>query len=400
MPRLSLCIALLVAGCAKREPPAPVSPVAETGCRAADPAACHASGNAHLQAELLDLAAAARDFEIGCENGHFLSCSALGLLYQDGRGVAHDDARAEALYEKACGGGAGVGCYNLGLLHADEPERAKVEYERAAAAYQRSCAAGELAWCMNLGVLYEKGHGVTADRAEAARIYRDACDRGHGDSCGNLAALQGSGPEGPIDLPGTVALADRACGGGSAVACTVYAQLMLRGGPGLLLDKERVLDALRKACSGGVGYGCGVLGAVYGLGDLVPADDAKAHHFQARACALGQSDACFVQAQVALEGGPAPDFEGAARWFERACNIGHGEACGMLGGLHQLGRGVPADEIRAEALFVEGCRRGDGGSCVELLRRGAVLPLDGERRWQFLQSACAAGVVEACKAQR
>jgi TPR repeat protein len=45
-----------------------------------------------------------------CDGGHLEGCFRLGLLFDDGRGVPQDRARAEDLYAKACKGGEASGC--------------------------------------------------------------------------------------------------------------------------------------------------------------------------------------------------------------------------------------------------------------------------------------------------
>ena len=56
----------------------------------------------------------------------------------EGRGVGRDEARAAALYEKACDGGVAKGCYILGALLMYGRGVAKNEV-RAASAYARGC---------------------------------------------------------------------------------------------------------------------------------------------------------------------------------------------------------------------------------------------------------------------
>jgi TPR repeat protein len=44
------------------------------------------------------------------------ACDALGVLYQDGHGVARDHASARLFYKKACEGGDEKGCTHLRKL--------------------------------------------------------------------------------------------------------------------------------------------------------------------------------------------------------------------------------------------------------------------------------------------
>ncbi len=76
-----------------------------------------------------------------CKKANYASCDSLGLMYEEGDGVAKDAKRAEELYRRACDGGHANGCTNL-------------------------------------GVLYQNGNGVAKDAARAAKLYQRACDAG------------------------------------------------------------------------------------------------------------------------------------------------------------------------------------------------------------------------------
>ena len=88
--------------------------------------------------------------------------------------------------------------------------------------------------------------------------------------------------------------------------------------------------------------------------------------------------------------------ERAVPLLERACNIGHAEACGQLGAHYQLGLGVSPDDARAQKLYIDSCRLGIPGSCVELINRGVELPLPPALAARMLQGACANGITKAC----
>src|SRR5580692_10435929 len=50
-----------------------------------------------------------------CEGKNWGSCVHLGLMYEGGRGVDRDEARAAALYRQACDAGEPRGCGDLGF---------------------------------------------------------------------------------------------------------------------------------------------------------------------------------------------------------------------------------------------------------------------------------------------
>jgi uncharacterized protein len=60
--------------------------------------------------------------------------------------VAQDDARAVALFTKACDGGDGAGCFMLGTMFR-LGEGVRKDAASAASAYARGCALGDAACC-------------------------------------------------------------------------------------------------------------------------------------------------------------------------------------------------------------------------------------------------------------
>ena len=83
----------------------------------------------------------------------------LGLMYESGRGVARDEARASALYKQACDAGDAHGCGNLGFM-------------------------------------VETGKGVDRDEARAGALYQQACDAGDDHACTNRDRLRSVQPVG------------------------------------------------------------------------------------------------------------------------------------------------------------------------------------------------------------
>lgn len=52
--------------------------------------------------------------------------------------------------------------------------------------------------------------------------------------------------------------------------------------------------------------------------------------------------------------------------YQRACDLGLGQACHRLGELYRDGKGVAPDDGRARALFEQGCRAGSEAACDAL----------------------------------
>ena len=85
----------------------------------------------------------------GCEAGVARTCTLLGTLVWQGRGVSADPARAQTLYLRACEGGDAAGCFSAAI-------------------------------CYRTGACAEKND------AEATRLLHKACDGGDSRACANL----------------------------------------------------------------------------------------------------------------------------------------------------------------------------------------------------------------------
>jgi hypothetical protein len=88
-----------------------------------------------------------------CAGGVMNGCNLLGLIYQNGWGVARDDTRARSLFEETCNG-------------------------------------GEVSGCGNLGYMYVNGLGVPRDVARGAALLQKACNGGRPWSCQQLRNIQ------------------------------------------------------------------------------------------------------------------------------------------------------------------------------------------------------------------
>ena len=388
----------LQSDCGSRAACASVCGSCPTDCSPSAAAACDAWGDALLRGPEIDLVGAAAAYQRACDADHGVSCAALGLQVQDGRGAPRDVPRAEQLYEKACELGEGIGCFNLGLLigsavhSSQDPEGADAWFKRARALYARSCDAGDLQWCLNLGVLHESGFGVPKDAVRSAEIYRAACDKGHGESCTNLALQTDRGQGMPADSDVALALLEETCGDESPLSCGVLAQILMREEPP---DGARILSLADQACLQGVAHACAAEAGMYALGEIVAVDFARVSKLERRACDLGVSSACMIEAEVSVQAG---DYRTSALFYEKACFIGEPEACGLLAEHLRHGRGVERDLVRAATMMDSSCRMGYPGACVALLQAGQPLPLKEPLLSSFLTTACEGGIDEACAA--
>lgn len=121
-------------------------------------------------------------FDAGCRGGDLLACSQFGYRLEQGDGVTHDPARAQALYRQSCEGG--------------EPQG-----------------------CSYLGEIYRSGYGVPPDMAEAVRLFRIGCSGNDPYACVTLGDILSQGRGVPVDVPGALVVLDHACWLGDPEAC-------------------------------------------------------------------------------------------------------------------------------------------------------------------------------------
>jgi TPR repeat protein len=120
----------------------------------------------------------------GAAAGHVPSAVNLGVMYQNGSGVARDVERAKELYEIGVAAEHPRALNNLGLLYV-RGEGVAQDYSRAADLFKRAAEQGVRPALRNLGVLFENGFGVPRDKEQADALYRLA---GTGEINGSAAA--------------------------------------------------------------------------------------------------------------------------------------------------------------------------------------------------------------------
>jgi hypothetical protein len=137
-----------------------------------------------------DFPTAANLWQQACDGGEPKGCFGVGVMYEEGKGVAKNVKRAVDLYKSACDQSYATGCYNLGLMYGNGRGVPK-DLKRAADLYRRACDERNAAACNNLGIQYANGQGVPHDDQKAANLYKRSCDAGDAAGCKNYAHLMG-----------------------------------------------------------------------------------------------------------------------------------------------------------------------------------------------------------------
>jgi uncharacterized protein len=125
-----------------------------------------------------------------CANAQADACSHLGWMYKNGIGVPENWSMFFSFSSKACDGGDGFACLNVGIEYeVGGSGGIKQDYSRAAVIYSRSCNAGNAIGCQRLGSLYHRGLGVARDDSRAEELFSKACKLGAAGGCTELKSM-------------------------------------------------------------------------------------------------------------------------------------------------------------------------------------------------------------------
>ena len=123
----------------------------------------------------------------------------LGFMYKIGRGVAENDAEAVKWYRLAAEAGDAPAQYDLGVMYengkgvAQDDAIATKWYRRAFEGYRRAAEAGNRVAQTNLGDMYREGEGVAQNYGEALKWYSLAAESGNKYAQNNLGVMYEDG---------------------------------------------------------------------------------------------------------------------------------------------------------------------------------------------------------------
>ena len=244
-----------------------------------------------------DAAKAVEWYEKAALQGVSQSQTNLGIMYAKGDGVPRDAAKAVEWWQKAAAQGHANGQYNLGVMYA-KGDGVPRDAVKAVELYQKSAAQGHAGAQLNLGTMYYKGSGIPRDAAKAAEWWQKPAKQGDADAQTNLGFCYANGEGVPKDII-------------RGVAWLSLAAVQEHDGAKKMRDElEELITPEQKA------QVQNLLGTMYAEGLGVPKDAIKA-------------------------------FE----WYHKAANQGDAEAQFYLGLMYATGRGVTKNEIRAYAWF-------------------------------------------------
>lgn len=117
----------------------------------------------------------------GAEHGDAAAQFSLGWMYEHGHGVAEDQAQAETWNRKAAEQGYAAAQYNVGVMYENGDGHPRDE-AHAVAWYRKAAEQGYAAAQLNLGEMYAQGRGIAKDEAQAIVWYRKAAEQGDADA--------------------------------------------------------------------------------------------------------------------------------------------------------------------------------------------------------------------------
>eukprot|EP00904_Undaria_pinnatifida_P001080 jgi/Undpi1/10973/HiC_scaffold_30.g13274.m1 len=161
--------------------------------------ACHQVGE-FLSVVKNDFKRAGKIFGMNCEDrGHGPSCFNLGRFLLAGKGVEQSDAKAEKVFDSACGKDHQPACLHLGFLHLYGGDGFKRDIKKAHSVLDSSCQGGLADSCNMLAkqLLRRDGKGpIPRDPPRAQKLLEQGCAQNHGPSCYNLTVMYKKGDVG------------------------------------------------------------------------------------------------------------------------------------------------------------------------------------------------------------
>jgi TPR repeat protein len=202
---LAACIALVASACGGIQSPNAKKPF--------DPQSCVESA-LRRGPDSSVMPMAFKSFAADCKAGDSVGCSALGVMYEGGLGVARDEVQAKRLFWQACQAGNVQGCVNFGSMLASGRGGAR-DVDTAARMLGKACAQGDARGCGQLASMYLNGVG---DPVQAGHLFQIACQAGDAEACFELAKLNDHGALGNDSLR-AMRYYESGCRGGHQPAC-------------------------------------------------------------------------------------------------------------------------------------------------------------------------------------
>lgn len=197
--------------------------------------------------------------------------------------------------EQACAKGQNEYCVRiLSRIHGRTPKAS--ELKQALLALEKGCAQSAVDACAALGSRFRMGKGVPMDIPKGRAFFQRACElsKGEIDACTEYAEALMLEANSENERMGLLVL-ERACLANVASACSYLGLCFTEGLHGVPYNPgswRLGVSYYEKACTLGRGGACEHLCSLYRAGHGAPKNPALAKRACARACDLGETDAC------------------------------------------------------------------------------------------------------------
>lgn len=229
----------------------------------------------------------AREHSINCNNGNATACNNLAWMYENGKRVKKDHARAEAYYHKSCKLGDLYSCADLGRMHYQGLEIPK-ELDAAQHFSMKACDGDIAKGCYYMGKIKEKGLRPPYNWKIAIPYYQKACDSGYRYACERLGQLHER-----LEKPVLAREAYRkACVRAMWQSCIRQAEMMIDGVGGIT-DYSRASRIYKRSC-GALGEACFQAGQMLHKGLGVKKDMSRAIHYYKESCKRDHDEGCEI----------------------------------------------------------------------------------------------------------
>ena len=129
--------------------------------------------------------------EAEAARGQADAISTLAWMYETGKGVVEDDAKAASLYRTAIAQGDSFGQWRMGVMM--DEGAAPGNAEQAVALFRQAAAQKSPGATASLGVMYATGRGVGRDYDAAMRYYQAAARMGSAHGIQGIGVLYANG---------------------------------------------------------------------------------------------------------------------------------------------------------------------------------------------------------------
>lgn len=307
-----------------------------------------------------EYAEALRELKPLVDAGDPEAMDAMGVLLENGYGVAKDLRAAADLYRRSAVKGNMASQYYLALMLRNGTGVSRNE-RQAAEWLQRAADQGDANAQRELGWMYANGTGgLTKDQVQAVAWLRKAADQGDAAAQFSVGLSFAYGVGSPKDQATAAEWFQKSADQDNAAAQRELGVLVFNG-TGVKQDQQLGIKWLRKAADKGDISAQKNLGNIYRWGLGTPKDDKESNGWYQKAAEQGDA-ASQRELGHAYKSGYAMDVDKreAARWYRKAADQGDAAASSNLGIFHELGDGGQRqDYVEAVRLYEVAARQGE-----------------------------------------